>query len=402
MNKSICITKKSQTAFLLLILLIFTTGLLNAQFTQQSFEEPQSKFELLRKQGADKINAVFVTDSEIPADPMGGNLAGTTSIKLLSKDQAINLFVAIPESLTRSQIAEAGAVVYSADLYLPAPGTPFPTANLAVYGAKSKSDYAMYRFGITENRELLYFSFNDGINPSSRIYHQQAASNFNLRQPGWNRFQIMVTGKGLIVCAVNGQETEFSPLAESTLDDLGVGVTVNKSTMDVPVFADNFMITAAPQMTIPKFPSNGQPEATSNSAEIQSSIQMPTVEIIKTTNAAATINWLNDPSNAWKVASEQKKPLIIYFTNSAAPTHSYFFSMLQENSELSSLLSENVTAMLNINESVNQDHALKFQIYQFPTLFILGTNGKEKAKITLFVDESTPSSIAESLREALN
>lgn len=388
-------------SILFLGLMVFLSGELSAQFVEQTFEQPQSKFELIRKQGSDKLNSVFATGTEIPADPLGPDLAGTSCIKLISNGQPLNLFIAIPESLTRSKIAEVGAVVYSADIYLPAQGTPFPTANLAVYGAKSKSEYAMYRFGITENAEQLYFSFTDGVNPDSKIYHKQSTAKFNLRQPGWNRFQMMVTGKGLIVCAVNGQETEFSPFQESTLDDLGVGVTVNKGTLDVPVFVDNFSIASAPIMTLPKFPSSGQPQATTIQSAPKSPTENASPKTTTTSESAASIKWLENPSDAWKLASEQKKPLIIYFTNSAYPSHSYFLKMLEENGELRTLLSENVTALLNINDSANQDHALKFKIYQFPTLLILGTDGREKAKISLYVDESTASSITQNLKEAL-
>ncbi|MDX1973972.1 MAG: hypothetical protein SFY68_15690, partial [Candidatus Sumerlaeia bacterium] len=157
---------------------------LTAQPVVEDFEKPESKFSLVRRQNATANNAQLVRGEQTPSDPeMGHAHAAGFALKLTNSAKESDLNAVLPNKITREEIAQLGGVLFSADIYLPAAGEPQPATALSVPSLSAKSQYAMYRFGVTDNAAQVFFSFSNGVDPSAILHHKVPAEQLPLRRP---------------------------------------------------------------------------------------------------------------------------------------------------------------------------------------------------------------------------
>ncbi len=351
--------------------------------TWESFEQgriPQNLF-LGHDANDQSVRVLPLQGAGVPPRLTAGVAAvecGRGGLLFQPSDETPHLSLFSPVSLNRRQLGQNGRALYQADIYLPAPGQPVPNVSLVAHGLASdgSTTYRFYRFGVLEGGERVFFSFTDN-EPQPTIYHSQLLAELGLERPGWARFQIIFIGQDQIFCAVNGEPTSFSPIAENTHQVLNAGLMVTSPELGAPAIADNLSIQWTPrQAPLPESPWKTLPaDATS-----------PNTTPFET---GREVVWLTNPSEAWQRAASQRRPLLVNFTvPNISPTR-YLNGLAPNTGEVHELLNRFVLLRIDANQLQGGTLAQRFDVVRTPTLLVLGPDGKEDRRVTVIPNQTT-------------
>jgi len=286
-----------------------------------------------------------------------------------------------PLSLNRDRLGTTGRALFQADFFIPATGEQIPNFSMLAMAAAAAGDinekqYVMYRFGILKGGKNVFFSFsNNAVEPAK--FELQPLADFQIKRPGWARFQIIFDGKDRIRCALNGKETKFSPITEGTLRTLNAGVMVSAlevGAVAVPCYMDNLSI-----------------QWTRDAADLpESPWQRPLmVDASKPFfEGGGGLLWHLESGLAWRKASEQRKPLLAYFhTPGAAPTR-YLNSIVPTDAATRDLLGKYILLSLDANQLGGGTAARRFKIARLPTLLVM-KDGAEAGRLPVINKQTT-------------
>ncbi len=324
---------------------------------------------------------------------------GKYGIKLQSTLKQNFLSIMTQLLLKREKLGEKGRALFQADIFVGGPEADTPNIAVVAYGGKGVE--SKYRFGMLQKKSL-YFSFLDGKKPDPVKFEQQPFDAFGLKRPGWHRFQIIFEGQENIYLAVDGRYTSFSPIKESSVQNLQLGIMLASQAKPAVVYIDNLSVQWTPEdVPLPESPweitqqNNDMASASSNSGSNTTSLGKPAF------SDQSGIVWASSPDEAWKQASAAKLPIVVYFQVPRSNTCISFESILLKDQSIISQMKKFMCLKVDLNTLAGGMIGQKFQIFRVPTMLIISAGGAEVARQT-FVNDVSAQSVISFLQKSSN
>jgi len=287
--------------------------------------------------------------------------------------------------LDRDKLGMSGRALYQADFYLPSSDQFLPSiAVLAMepMAPGEKQPVSFYRFGLSKN-VFLYFSHVVKDEEQARIFKQDKAFLTKIPRPGWHRFAIVFEGVSTIRCYIDGQQPSFSPVEESTLRKLQVGIMLAEKDAAYECFVDNLSIQWTPEdAPLPECPyagswgGSGTGSATP-APPAQATPQLPSDMV--STQRPATLEWL-DTNTGWQRAHASNTEMLVYFMAPRIPATQKLDGLIQSSSDAQAFLGKYILVKIDVNQLEGGHLAKKFRIFKVPTMVILNPKGDEIGK----------------------
>jgi len=337
-------------------------------------------------------------------------------------------------TMDRGALGATGRALYQADFYLPPSDEPLP--NLAVCAMVPMQPgedrpNTFYRFGITKNK-IVYFSYVTLGETTAKVFQADGAMALRLGRPGWHRFAIVFEGEETIRCYVDGQEASFSPLKEASLRQLQVGIVLIDSDLKdgtYTAYADNLSIQwTTEDVPLPDSPylAPGQAPATvltmasplatpslAAPAQAVTSIPAPTpagggntyswgqatsatptpspvpsaAPISNAPANTAPIQWY-EAEDGWALASNEKKPMIVYFQAPRLPATIRLNEIFQSDPEARGYVNRYIPVIIDVNQLQGGMYASYLNVTRVPTLIVFDGAGKETGRATFTARDS--------------
>ena len=291
--------------------------------------------------------------------------------------------------LDRNRIGMNGRALYQADIYFP-PGDVRPP-NVAVLATSPLSPgdtipKAIYRFGISGNVRL-YFSYvlKDSLEANLIVEDREIFQ--NIPRPGWHRLSIVFEGLENIYCYIDGRETSFSPVKESSMKQIQLGVLLADFSHDYLCFVDNPSI----QWTTEDVPLPDSPYASSWGTEAESI----TADIMqKAPSGEGDIKWLKT-EEGWNRAVQTNTPMLLFLQAPRIPTTLQLNSIFQTNASARNFVQKYVPIKIDVNQLSGGRIAAKFGVFKVPTIVLMDTRGQVIRKATFHRNSTWESLSAE-------
>lgn len=345
-------------------------------FSWESFENGRLPEKLTMGHFADNETVVVgdYTVAGVPRETFAGPAAsevGRFGLFFRPLPKKMHLSVFSQDGLNRQRLGAHGRALYQADFFIPAEGQPIPSFSLLAQVLQDgKTNYKFYRFGVEEGRGRIFFSFvND--TPQPVIFHSQKLDEFNLKRPGWHRFQIIFEGQSQIICAIDAQPTSFSPIQEPTHTVLNAGIMVTSAKFDAIAMADNLSI-----------------QWTDQDVPIPVSPWVRMLDAVDATQTSALdtgpiLTWHEDSAVAWRQASIQNRPILaMFYTNRIGP-YEYLKSIVPNNDNTYADFAPYILLKIDANQLAGGRLAERFQIYRLPTFVAMGSDAKERGRLVV-------------------
>jgi len=281
--------------------------------------------------------------------------------------------------LDRDKLGMQGRALYQADFYLPPVEQFLPS--IAVLAMEplppgGKEPVSFYRFGLTKN-VFLYFSHVVKDELQARIFKQDKTLLTKIPRPGWHRFAIVFEGVSTIRCYIDGQQPSFSPVEESTLRKLQVGIMLAETDATYDCFVDNLSIQWTPEDA----PLPDSPYASSwgggGVTQVQSTPQIP--QAMASSQRPATLEWL-EPNTGWERSKSSNTQMLVYFMAPRIPSTLKLDSLMQSSAEAQAFLGKCVPVKIDVNQLQGGHLAKKFRIFKVPTMVLLDPKGNETGR----------------------
>ncbi|MBI1291943.1 hypothetical protein GC173_11975 [bacterium] len=312
-------------------------------------------------------------EAPLPEDLFSGiapSVVGKQAIRFQPLVDDPHLSVINRSVLSREKLGANGAAIYQVDFFLDAESPTNPRIALLAQASDpvvvgSKKVYRFYRFGLDEKGRV-YFSFTNET-PTPVIFLQESITNFDLKRPGWHRFQMVFKGQDQIFCLIDGRPTSYSPITESTLNFLAAGIMVTRTpgAEDPTIFADNLSI----------YWSENKDDALPPSPWVGAGGGMVT----KVDWNTPAVNWLTSTSEAWKASQESKRVMVVLFHDDSNEVNTQLVRILGT-PEAQAVLSKCTPLRLNVATPGGRKVADSFQLATAPALMVCGADGKPIAQ----------------------
>ncbi len=271
--------------------------------------------------------------------------------------------------LNRDRLGAQGAALFEADFFLTHQVNHTVAILASAYDENygNSSGYRFYRFGIQGDR--VYFSFTDNT-PSPVIYHRQDLADFGLAKPGWHRLQMSMHSDGNLYCYIDGIQTNFSPISETTLNAISPGLMVTRyNNSSGKILCDNVRVSWTQDATAPLPPT---PWGNSTGGENAASIEWDRTGLV----------WHTTMSSAWQASKESNKPILVYaHDNQLEPTESGL--KLLESPDASALIEHVELLRLNSIQQDSQVILSRLSINQYPSLTVVKPDGTPFSRVNL-------------------
>jgi len=283
--------------------------------------------------------------------------------------------------LDRSKLGTKGKALFQADFYLPPGQENLPS--LAVLAMKpllpgEVTPTSLYRLGITRQKAV-YFSLihsQPGLPTISRTDIPMTAS---LPLGHWHRFAIIFEGERKIHCYVDGQETSFSPVEDSSLQRLQVGILLADRNKSYKAYVDNLSIQwTAENVPLPESPWVHTWKGTAPRQQ---------VNVAASSQSGGRLQW-KEPMAGWQEAARTGKPMLVYFYAPTIQACHHLDRILAGNPTAINQLQQYVVSKIDVNQLQGGKYAGKFGIFKVPTLAVLNKNGEVSKRIMVSTRDS--------------
>jgi len=303
------------------------------------------------------------------------------------------LGIAVGDVLDRSQLGAKGRALFQADFYFE--GTLFPS--LAVLAMEPpdnrvgnhvpsiKSNF--YRFGVTKNSQIYYSQFAPG-SKNAKVYEFDKKFLTDIPVPGWHRFALVCEGPETIRCYVDGRETPFSPLVDSSMKKIMVGLLLADSERAYTCYADNLSIQVSDEaQALPASPyDQGWSVPAGSSKKAKSSGASTAVPTAKVTTELAS-EWLS-PVQAWNKAQQDKKGMLLYFYAPGVARVEKVNELLAADPAAKAYIAKHACARVDVNQLEGGSIAKKYGIFKVPTFLVISPDAKQFKKVSPTQGES--------------
>ena len=278
--------------------------------------------------------------------------------------------------LDRDLLGARGRAIYQADIFLPPLEQFAPIAVLAAELTEPKdgkypSPRTFYRFGITSNKEL-YFSLAEPGKAAATIMKTDQELLAHTPLPGWHRFSIVFDGKDAIRCFVDGREASFSPVTDTKLTKLAIGVMLATKSKVFDAYVDNLSIQFTQDAEV--MPISPYSEGWKFPAG-PVSMRGATMPAAVVPTAPGGGQWL-EPAVAWTTAQRENRPLFLYFYSPGASATEELEGIFRTNADAQSFVGKCACTRIDVNQLQGGMAARQYNVFKVPTLFLISSDAK--------------------------
>jgi len=306
------------------------------------------------------------------------------------------LGLAVGEVIDRSKLTAQGRAMFQADFYIEADGN-YPS--LAVMAMEPPKDMynnhvdsisgAFYRFGITKNNRLYYSQVVPG-DATAKKFEQDAELLKKIPAPGWHRFALVCEGPDTLRCYVDGREAGFSPIKDTAMTSVMVGLLLAEQDRAYTAYADNISIQMsdeAPALPASPYDAGWSMPAGSSSkaASAGASTAVPTAQV----STALASDW-QPPVEAWAKAQQEKKGLLLYFFAPGIERVEKVNQMLTSDAAAKAYIARHSCARIDVNQLEGGSIAKKYGIFKVPTFLVISPDGQQYKRVSPGPNETWP------------
>lgn len=294
--------------------------------------------------------------------------------------------LAVGDVVDRTKLGPQGRALFQTDFYVEADGRYPSVAVMAMEPPKNMVNNhvdsiagSFYRFGITKG-DRLYFSQVVPGGATAPRFEQDRDLLAQIPRPGWHRFAIVCEGPETIRCFVDGREASFSPLKDTAMTQVMVGMLVADQDAAYTTYADNLSIQISDDApALPASPYDaGWKLAAGSSSKAQSSgasTALPTAEV----TTALGSDWL-PPVQAWAKAQSTKQGLLLYFYAPGVTRVEKVNEMLQTEAAAKTYMASHACARVDVNQLEGGSIAKKYGIFKVPTFLVIAPDAQSYKK----------------------
>lgn len=295
----------------------------------------------------------------------------------------------------RKNMGENTTAIVQADLFLKRLSEPM--SGLAVLATQINPETPqvidrMYRLGV-DGKGFIYFSYwnkNDPqLNEKSEDYPREDMNRYNLKIPGWHRFRMAFKSQGKIHCYVDGVETSFSPITETSLDTLQMGVMVaSSSTTAVDTcITDNLSIQVADEdipLPISPWRDEYNPHTANPLAEDFPVSNAPNplavgIPQLAQSTQSVPLSWFKTVPEAVQSNTQRLSYLVLYYSP-YAKANMELDRIISTDMAVREYLRHFVLVSVDVNQLGGGALAQKFGVFRFPCFMQINTKGDEVSR----------------------
>ncbi len=294
--------------------------------------------------------------------------------------------LAVGDVVDRTKLGPNGRALFQADFYVEEDGRYPSIAVMAMEPPKNMVNNhvdsiggSFYRFGITKGDRLYFSQVVPGGATASR-FEQDKDLLTQLPRPGWHRFAIVCEGPEIIRCFVDGREAAFSPLKDTGMTQVMVGMLLAEQDASYATYADNLSIQIsddAPALPASPYDAGWNVAAGSSSKAKSSgaSTALPTAQV----TTALGSDWL-PPVQAWSKAQSDKKGLLLYFYAPGVTRVEKVNQMLQTDASAKAYMAKHACARVDVNQLEGGSIAKKYGIFKVPSFLVISPDAQSYKK----------------------
>ena len=340
-------------------------------------------------------DSITTQAAEFRNPEVGKNVLRLEAAPSVSDAKSWQVGLAIGDVIDRSQIGPNGRALFQADFYFEditrAPSLAVLAMGPPEGGAKhvDSASGSFYRFGITLKDRLYYSQVVPG-DAKAKIFEQDKDLLVKIPAPGWHRFALVCEGPETIRCYVDGRETAFSPLKDSSMQKIMVGMLLAENKEPYVAYADNLSIqlsNEAPALPASPFDKGWcmAAGASKKAKTAGASDAMPTANL---TTALAS-DWL-PPVEAWAKAQQNKEGLLLYFYAPGVERVEKVNSLLQTDAAAKAYIAKHSCARIDVNQLEGGSIAKKYGIFKVPAFLVISPDAKSYKKVSPGPNETWP------------
>jgi len=271
--------------------------------------------------------------------------------------------------LQRDLLGASGRALFQADFFVPAPGERSTTMAVLAMVPDSKPSI-FYRWGISK-RGHFFFSHVKGGAAAATLSLTDEKLFKNMPRPGWHRMSMLFEGSSRIRCYVDGQEASFSPVEDSELRQLQVGIMLAEKNDDLAICVDNISVQwTMDDSPLPESPYRANWPKTSAAAAAPAPA------------AKQAINWLSPEEGNFRAARESKPFFVCFQIPQTRPTQR-LENLLADTPAARAYLDRHVPVAVDVNQLQGSTLAKQLNIVQVPSIVICTPEGRETGRIAV-------------------
>lgn len=293
------------------------------------------------------------------------------------------LGLAVGEVVDRTKLGPNGRALFQADFYIEG-GDSYPSiAVLAMEPPKGAVNNnvpsikgSFYRFGITKGDRLYFSQITPGAELATR-FEQDRDLLAQIPTPGWHRFALVCEGPETIRCFIDGREASFSPLQDTALSSVMVGLLLAENASAYTAYADNLSIQISDDApALPASPYDAgwtlPAGASTKAASSGASTARPTANV----TTALAEEWL-PPTQAWAKAQQEKKGLLLYFYAPGVQRVERVNELLASDAGAKAYMARHACARVDVNQLEGGSIAKKYGIFKVPTFLVIAPDASD-------------------------
>jgi hypothetical protein len=297
----------------------------------------------------------------------------------------------------RNALGDKGNALYQADFFIPKNDAEMPSLAvlamepIAADQGTSGLPFNYYRFGITLGKSI-YFSCVQDPDKAAAVYFNDSAMLKSLPRGVWHRFAIHLEGAETIHCYIDGKEPGFSPIKDTRLKQLQVGVMLAENKRSYTSYVDNLSIQLSDGPgNLPRSPfagswppdqAGGVKAAAAAPKSTPPPVQNSSMPALSVINSASDIQW-SEAEMAWGQSLQNKKPMLLLFDSPETPASQKLDGIIKSSAPVREFLSKHNCARLDVNQLHGGTVAKQYNVWRVPTVLIIAPEGNGGARKVL-------------------
>ncbi len=376
---------------LVCVLGLFAVGSAHAQYRVyhwSSFEDARlpADYSPIGKQFDQMAQIVDLTaTTDGPAafrDPKTAHETGRYALSIRSDPAVLVTGFGTGVMLYRSRLGARGKALFQADFFVPDDSQPM--TNMAVLAMEPMKEgrnkpRSFYRFGVapvgSKARRYVYFSHMDG--QESKVWVRDTEMYNALSKPAWHRFSILFEGQRTVRCYIDGVETSFSPMTETELQTMQVGIMVADNDSTTVSWVDNLSI----QWAMQDHPLPDVVYARSWAPGAGGGDGLP----------PGGRSWFT-PQAGRLESNRRQTPMLVYLHSPEVAATKELNNLFATSTSARTFLDSHIPIEVDVNQLYGGSVAERLGVYRVPTLIVMNPDGSEAGRTT-FVEGNSWSDI---------
>jgi hypothetical protein len=235
-----------------------------------------------------------------------------------------------------------------------------------------------YRLGINNLGEIYFSRYDSQIEDHTANYAREKVDAYQLKVPGWHRFQMVFKGQEKIFCYIDGKETSFSPVTDSVLTSLQMGIMVASSMKES--FHDCIIDNLSIQLADEEVPLPRSPWKQTYSQTIQRPLFL--YEYQSSEPPQSDLKWFTTAEEAVQFNIGKNLPYLVLFYSPFARANASLERILLNDEAARTFLTKYILVSVDVNQLGGGSLAKQMGVFKCPCFILLDPAGNEISRIT--------------------